>query len=88
MFREILKKVVNNKIVGKLDIERVSSANKQLNNIINATMILNVIKTSSKRGEIGIMKKITAANKYSPINKSPRNDIFFTFHASNLTKIN
>ena len=63
IFKEIRKIVVNNSIVGKLDIASVSFAKIQLNKMINAMDRLNVIKISSKTDGIGIIMKITANNK-------------------------
>jgi hypothetical protein len=63
MLSAIRNTVVNKRIVGKLDIDSVSSAYKQLNRIDNATIILNVINISKKIEGIGIMNKTIAKSK-------------------------
>jgi hypothetical protein len=71
MLRAIRNTVVKSKIVGKLDIDNVSSAYKQLKRIARAIIMLNVMSTSNKREGIGIMNRIMANNRYNPTKRSP-----------------
>ena len=60
-FKEIRKTVVNNKIIGKVDIFRTSCENRALNKTIIATEMFNARRKSSMVLFIGTIKKTIAA---------------------------
>jgi hypothetical protein len=66
MFREIRKIVVNKIIVGNADILRTSWVNIALNRITKAIAILRASRKSNKKGLMGMIKNMIAANIYSP----------------------
>jgi hypothetical protein len=62
-FKEARKIVVNNRMVGKVDIFNTSSENKELNKITIAIAIFMAINRSSTSFGIGTIKNMMDANK-------------------------
>ena len=73
-FNEIRNNVVKSSMVGYAAISRTSFAYNVLNKIISAIPILIASIISNNHEGIEIMKNITAASRYKPMNKS----FFFT----------
>ena len=66
-FSEILKIVVNRRIVGKLDMLRTSVENSALKRIIIASAMLKATPTSSTTEGSGTTMKMMIESMYSPM---------------------